>query len=288
MTAAVKPFEVTKPGVYLDIPDDVYHADPVPAGSLSASGAKRLVPPSCPAIFKWERDNPVFKDTFDFGHAAHKLVLGKGLDTVVVDAEDWRTKAAQAQKAAAHAAGKVPLLTADWQRVQEMADALRRHPLASVLLDPEHGTPEASLFWEDEEAGIWRRSRLDWLPKPRNGRLIIPDYKTAVSADPTNFAKAAMNNGYHQQDAWYRDAAKALDLGADPMFVFIVQEKSAPYLVTVVQLDVTAVRIGRHLNRKAIHTYAQCVRTDTWPGYADDVAHVSLPFWYERQFEEQL
>ena len=32
-------------GVY-DIPEDLYHRDPVPGGSLSCSGAKKLLPPS--------------------------------------------------------------------------------------------------------------------------------------------------------------------------------------------------------------------------------------------------
>jgi len=42
MTAAVGGIQVTAPGVY-DIPAEAYHADPVPGGSLSASGARDLL-----------------------------------------------------------------------------------------------------------------------------------------------------------------------------------------------------------------------------------------------------
>jgi hypothetical protein len=51
------PALITEPGVY-DIAEDHYHADPVPGGSLSNSGAKKLLPPSCPAKFAYEREHP--------------------------------------------------------------------------------------------------------------------------------------------------------------------------------------------------------------------------------------
>lgn len=38
---------ITEPGVY-DLPAEVYHADPVEGGSLSSTGARKLLPPSCP------------------------------------------------------------------------------------------------------------------------------------------------------------------------------------------------------------------------------------------------
>jgi len=273
--------EVTEAGVY-DLTSEDYHADPVPeriGGSLSASGAKSILPPNCPAIFNYRRHHQVFKDTFDFGHAAHAYVLGVGAEIVAVDAADWRTKAAQEAKKAIRAEGKVPLLIDDVHVVTAMAAAIRAHPIAGVLLNPENGKPERSLFRQDEHEGVWLRSMLDWLPNPGDGRLIVPDYKTAVSANPSEFAKAVANYKYHQQDAFYRDQILGLGLAEDVAFVFVVQEKTEPYLVTVVELDSEAVRIGRELNREAIDLYAQCVSSDHWPGYSEDVERISLPAW---------
>ena len=49
-------------GVY-DLPAAAYHRDPVEGGSLSASGAKKLMPPSCPALFKaWRPGRCVVTD----------------------------------------------------------------------------------------------------------------------------------------------------------------------------------------------------------------------------------
>jgi hypothetical protein len=289
MTAVIEAPIVIAPGVYDDMPVDVYHRDPVPGGSLSCSGAKKLLPPYCPALYKWERDNPPESTaTFDVGHAAHQRVLGVGPEIVVIPGDRWDTNEAKARVKEARDAGQVPVKADVMETVDAMAAALRAHPVASVLLS-DGGHPESSLFWRDDASGIMRRCRLDWRPAPKTGRTIGVDYKTSRSADPEKFARAAMDYGYHQQAPWYVDGLIANDLADnDAQFVFVVQEKTAPYLVSVVQLDVSALRIGRLLNRRAIDLYAKCVQRDEWPGYSDDVAHVSLPYFYERQFEDQL
>jgi PDDEXK-like domain of unknown function (DUF3799) len=275
-------------GVYDGMPEDMYHADPVPGGSLSSSGARKLLPPSCPAKFRYEASNPPPpKDHLELGSAAHKMVLGAGAEIVVIKAKDWRTRAAQDERDAARAEGFLPLLTAEHQQVQAMAAALRAHPIASALFNPERGKPEQSLFWQDPETGVWRRSRFDWLPDlTARERLIITDYKTSASADPRAFAKSAANYGYHQQDAWYRDAARALGLSADPAFVFVIQEKEPPYLVTVAELDGDAIRAGRDLNRIAIEIYRDCAEAGDWPGYSAGIELISLPAWAYRRLEE--
>lgn len=266
-----------QPGVY-DISEEIYFGDPVPSGSLSCSGAKKLLPPYCPALFFWERDHPVYKDEFDFGSAAHKLVLGSGPELVVVDKPTWQTSAAKQARQEARDAGKTPILTGAMAEVRAMADAIRRHPIASILFDPSEGHPEQSLFWEDEDSGIWRRCRLDWLPSGSSGRLIVPDYKTSASANPASFGRPAANYGYHQQHDWYSEGVAEV-LGVKPEFVFVVQEKTPPYLITVVQLDIDFVRAGRELNRQAINVYQHCIETGEWPGYSNEIELISPPAW---------
>jgi len=287
-TAAPRPVTVTEPGVY-DMPDDAYHADPVPGGSLSSTGARRLLPPSCPALFAYERENgQPHREEWDLGKAAHKKVLGVGEEVVIIDAPDWRTKAARDARDQAYAEGKVPLLPPDAEVVEAMAAALQEHPFAGALLAGP-GQPEASLFWVDPETRINCRARLDWLPDPMEGRrLIVPDYKTCRSAAPDELQRAIYTYGYHQQGAWYRGAVRALGIDGDPQFVLIAQEKTPPYLVTVAQPDPSAMRIGAHLNREALRVYRECTESGRWPGYTDDVAMISLPGWVERQYEMEL
>lgn len=278
MSAVDTPTLITEPGVY-DIPIEAYHADPVEGGSLSCSGSRKLIPPSCPAKFRYAQDHPGEEHAphFDFGHAAHTLVLGEGAEIVVVDAPDWRTKDAQAQRDVAYAAGQTPLLTADYQTVCDMAEALQAHPIAGRMFVPGKGKPEQTLVWRDERTGIMRRALLDWLPD--SGR-IFADFKTARSAWPEDFRSPADKYGYAQQGSWYLDGVRALGLGGDDAaFVFVVQEKEPPYVVSVIELDSLSLRIGAQRNRAALSIFQHCTETGVWPGYGDDVALVSLPNW---------
>ena len=276
---------ITEPGIYDGIANEDYHRDPIPAKSLSVSGAKMLLAPSTPAHFRYSQDNPgEHKDVFDFGTAAHSVVLEGSEECLkVIDAPDWRTKKAQEEKASAYAHGKTPLLTKDLAQVRAMAKAIKAHPIASKLFS--NGKPEQSAFWQDKATGVWRRARFDWLPEiDHNRRLIIPDYKTAVSAATSKFAKVAGDLRYYMQDAWYRDAIREMNIHQDVAFVFVVQEKTAPYAVNVIELDTVAVKLGREMNRKAIEVFDLCQRTGTWPQYSG-INLTSLPLWAEREAE---
>lgn len=274
-------------GVHEDVPDELYHADPVEGGSLSSTGARRLLPPSCPAKFRYEQDHPRdAKPEFDIGHAAHRLVLGTGPELVVVEAENWRTKAARAERDDAHAAGVVPLLPFEMEQVEAMAAALRAHRVAGALLRPGTGKTELTLVWRDVPTGVMRRARLDCLTKDRRGRVLIVDYKTAVSAEPAAVEKAIHQHGYHQQLDYYRDGVMELGVGADPMPLLVVQEKTAPYVVSVVQPTDSAMLWGGVLNRAAVEIFARCQRTGVWPSYAEDIVLAALPGYAERQYED--
>ena len=251
--------QVTVPGIY-EMDEATYHGDPVPGGSLSSTGARKLLPPSCPAKFAaWRADPPPPTAAMELGTAAHKLALGSGPDIAEIKAENWRTKKASEEADEARAAGKVPLLSRDLERVRAMHDALRAHPLAAAALDPARGgKPEQSLFWYGEASGVWLRARLDWMPDPHSAvRPVIFDYKSTVSAEPSAFAKSVLNFGYHIQAAMYAALYYQLT-GVDAPFLFIAQEKEPPYLVSVLQLDAEAMAVGRDRYRRAMEIYA-CV-----------------------------
>jgi hypothetical protein len=278
----------TGDAVVRDLPHEQYLAHP----ALSSSGAKVLVRPGGPARYAYERTHPrPPKAAFDLGHAAHDAVLGVGPVIVVVDAADWRTKAAQEERRLAYAAGRVPLLIGDAARVADMADALRAHPVARRLLHTATGQPEVSLFWHDPEHDVDRRGRVDFLRQPdADGRLILVDYKsTGTGADPDTLARAVINYGYHGQAAWYRDLVIGLGLCSSAPFVFVFQETTAPYLVHCVELDPDLLAMGADRNQRALSIFAECTRTGVWPGYNDTgITQLTAPGWALRQHEDNL
>ncbi|MET9909759.1 PD-(D/E)XK nuclease-like domain-containing protein [Streptomyces sp. NPDC006476] len=287
MTTIAEPaIEAPALGLHTDMSNEDYHADKT---SLSSSGARKLLPPSCPAKFRYEQDNPQpASKTFDYGNAAHKKVLGNGPELVVIEYDTWNTKDAKQAVTEARSRGAIPLKQHEMDMVDAMVDAIRRHPLAAALLDPAYGEPEQSGFWTDGPTGIRRRVRFDWLPSIQQGRLIIPDYKTAADASEEAMEKDIAKYGYNQQADWYEDGARALGLGGDDAeMLLIVQEKKPPYLVNVIGFEFFSRAIGRAKNRAAIEKFAECTASGHWPGFAEtNPNYLALPGYAENRDKE--
>jgi len=272
---------ITAPGVY-EISADEYHADPVKGGSLTSSGAVKILPPGCPAKFQYERRHPLPpKDHLDFGSAAHRYVLSAGRDVVEVKFDSWRTDAAKEQKADARAVGKIPLLTKDLVVVKAMAAALREHPIANLLLTAE-GKAEQTAVWQDPATGVWGRIMVDYLPAASGGRIVASEYRTAADASPAGCAKAMWNYSYHQRAQWYVRGMNQV-IG-DSAMVLIFQEKDPPFLVNVREPDPIAMRHGKDRNDEALEIYARCVAENNWPGYGNSVEPLSLPDWLVNRY----
>jgi hypothetical protein len=277
---------VVEPGVVRGMDEESYHGDPVPEGSLSYSGAKLLL--DSPARYQYTREHPTTKREFDFGHAAHKLVLGKGAELIplqrtdtktgeVSTAEDMRSPSTREHAALVRSQGKVPLLAHEIAKAQAMADVVRAHPVASRLLA--EGEAEVSLFWRDAHTRVMLRSRCDWVTRLPSGRALIVDYKTTgQSANPLRWGKEAGNLRYFMQDPWYREGYEVLHPDEEPpAFVFIVQEKDPPYLVSVCELDDDSRTAGAEANAVARALFLECMTTGEWPAYAPRVHPVTIP-----------
>lgn len=289
---------ITEPGVY-DLSADEYHSDPVVGGSLSNTGAKRLMPPSCPALYRAWRDGELGGDvteSMDFGAAAHREVLGIGDDVVVIEGtgknrDAWATNEDKAAVAAARAAGKRPIRPRDVETIKAMAAALRQHPMAARLLDPGSGRPEQTLVWRDRESGVWCRALVDHLRYPVAGqRLVVVDYKTAEKVDPDSISRTLWDYAYYGQAGWYDEGVSALGLSTGPpAFILVCQMKTPPYLVVCAQVHPESVGWGHARNRKARDLYRVCSERDQWPGWADDhVISVTLPPYAKNQLDAAL
>lgn len=276
-------------GVY-DMDEESYHADPCPEPSLSSSIAKKILAFS--PLHAWAahpRLNPnredEFADKFDLGSAAHSLVLHDPKKFEVIEAPDYKTKAARDLRDAARAAGKIPLIEKNWLRVHAMAHAARlqldNHEEASDAF--KNGKPEQTIIWK--EGDIWCRARLDWLPDAGN---IFDDYKsTAASADPDTYARMMFNLGYDMQAAFYCRGIRALKLARDPTFRFIVQEIELPHALSVISLMPAAVELAQHKVERAISLWRSCLLSGTWPGYPNRTCYVDAPIWHEQQYLER-
>lgn len=259
-------------------------ADGTPA--LSASIAHILVGKS--ALHAWHahpRLNPNYQQTesaeFDYGRAAHAVLLeGSEASLYVIEADDWRTKAAKEARDTAREGGRTPLLTKQVHRVRAMVAAAKAYIATSELPDVfGNGEPEHSLKWE--EGKTLCRSRLDWISADRT---LILDYKTTVSANPDAFVSMAVGYGYTMQEAFYRRGIEAV-YGTRAKFVFLLQEKELPYACSLVAFDPAMQDIGDRQVQFALALWQNCMATGQWHGYPSRVAYLEPPAWYMARAE---
>lgn len=270
-------------GVVFGMPEREYHA---PVDELSSTGAKLLL--QSPAKFKYQviDGNRVHRDAYDLGTAVHTKVLGVGHAAVTCPPDlldktgGMRTTAAKEWKDAQRAAG-VPVVTVDELAVIDaMSEAVLAHPTARMLFE-RPGNAEVSVF--DEYLGVKRRGRFDYLPD--EGGIAV-DLKTTLDASEHGFAGSAAKFGYHVQRGHYLDIlSRATGREVDMLFVLV--EKSAPFLVSVRRLDSQFAEMGEAEALEAVDVYRRCVESGVWPGYPDEVTEVAPPMWSIYDYQDR-
>lgn len=270
---------------YHRMPMTKYLADPCVVPSLNASIAQVLLRESPrKAWFSHPRLNPSFAGNeeakFDIGTAAHALLLEGQNIIQVCDFDDWRTKDARAQRDAARAAGKTPLLRKHHDDVMAMAKAAESFIQASEIAEY-WADSEPELTAVAEERGVYLRCRMDRIT--RNRRFII-DYKSTTDAAPEPFSRQLVRMGYHIQEAFYRRVA--VDLGAvGPRFVFLAQSCEPPYECSLHGCDKSLQEIADAEVERSIEMWRKCVTTKQWPSHGSRI-HWALPTNYMLQEHE--
>lgn len=213
------------------------------------------------------------------GSALHTRVLEPHLfdDEYAVSPEgiDRRTKEGKLRWAdfEQESAGKTLLKAEDALHVDAMAEAVRRHPAARVLLS-KPGKAEQSYFWTDDETGEKCKCRPDWHTEDRR---IIVDLKTTEDASPGKFMRSSvLTYRYHVQAAFYMQGVPEAEL-----FVFAVVEKKPPFATVVYTLPAKLIERGLEEAKADLRTIAECRASGRWPGYGDEVQELPLPKWLD-------
>lgn len=248
-----------------------------------------------PEKFKWHMDNPEEEKSpaLLFGSACHKWVLEQAdfwNEYAIAPAADKRTKEGKAiwEKFRAENEGKVVISYDDFNLMNEMDNALKENRLAGMFLYGD-GETEVPLFWTDPMTGEKCKVKCDRIVKDGD-RLIIVDYKTATSAKTDDFNRSVLKFGYSLQAAMYSEAVMMCrNVESRPRFVFVVQEKKAPYAVNVVEVSYDVMLYGMTQYRELLEKYHACKEMDVWEGYnsGEEINQTSLPKWALNEEEEE-
>ena len=248
-----------------------------------------------PAISRselWFKDHPLAPTpALLFGQVTHKLLLQPesfDKEFAVAPAVDRRSKAGREEYElfASEVGDRTIVSQDDYDKAMDMVTAVRMNPLVDKLLA---GWKEIPFFWTDEATGEKCKCRVDCLTTV-DGKLYIVDYKTTGNAQTDVFSnKDVFRYGYHFQAAMYSEGVMyGMELTERPGFVFIAQEKTAPYAVNVILVPDDVMLAGLDKYRELLGKYHQCKVMDYWPGYNElgEMNEVQLPGWMSLGVEE--
>lgn len=263
--------------------DKEYRSQP----GISRSELWRLNPDNggTPEKFRWFMDHPEEPTpALIFGQLVHKLLLEPdGLDAefAIWAGTERRSKAGkEAYEAFCAAKGdRQEVSSADYLRAADMVRAAKSSPFVGKLLTGE-GETEVPFFWRDELTGEDCKIRLDRLRWIGDTPVIV-DYKTTQDASAYGFVRSALKYGYDFQAAMYIEGVR-ICTGKDPRFVFIPQEKEAPFAVNALEADPQFIQRGYDKFRELLGIYHECRTTGNWYGHMGAepvISRLILPAW---------
>jgi len=288
--------KISVPGMYSQVGISAYHGDICDGPSVSSGVLRTVWNESLAHAYVNSYMNPDRmsddKPQFALGRLAHTLLM-EGLngfgDQYAVRPDhwkDWRTKDAQAWREEQIVQGKTVVSDSDIAIVTGMAKSLGANPIIKQgILD---GRVERSLFWRDDETGIWCKSRPDTIPTDSGD---YADLKTTAAVDDESIQRSIANYGYHMQGAMVAEGSRHV-LGIEmESFTLVFVENKPPYSVRIVTIPMEDIDRGAHQNRWAIREFAKAVASGEWAGPGNgstDAEIMGLPEWSRRRIDEKL
>ena len=295
---SVETFSAEHLGVgWHEIDDTIYHSDPCPQPSLSASIANQVISKSLQHAWRVHPRSPSFAEHIvgaaaDRGSAAHALLFG-GKPIEAIPADDYRTAAAREARDTARNTGRIPLLAREIEGLHAMVEPARERFYQL------HGGPflcERTAVWrgESKESPGWRRARIDTLS---TSLAVIVDYKTTEGAvDAVSCERRIADMGLQIQAAAYVEAVETLqpELQGRVRFLFQWQEQKPPYALSPpIEMGEAFLSLGRAQWRAAGELWDHALRHNAFPGYSSR-PHLAFPppwelaRWEERAAREDL
>lgn len=278
-------FAAGVPGIYPNIPAAVYHS----GQGVSKGGLENL--DLSGAHFRRPEE---VKESVDMlvGTLAHAWLFEGAQElpsdvAICPNEADFRTKVWKDWKASNEAVGRTRIIKQEkWDSVRFMAEAVVKNPEAGRALAVS-GFSEVSLLAnyqvEEGREPILLRTRPDYLAD--SGTAVI-DLKTCGygMAERSAFGEHIARMRYHWSAFHYLNCANALGLNRR-FYVFIAQEREAPYANTVHHIEVGSdwwdIAAGEVL--PLYRRFMACREAGAWAGYDTDCAAAIMPSWMKKK-----
>ena len=176
----------------------------------------------------------------------------------------------------------------EWPKLAAMRDSVLNHPRAAEVLSSE-GFTELAYVWRDPVTDVLCKARVDKLGSTRDGWPVVLDAKTFGERGGrlTDQAVEAVihDRQYHIQGAHYLNGLNTLE-PCQRRFVFLFIEKSPPFAVRLVELDLASLELGQRQLARWLKRLKRCEETENWPGWGTGFDALGVPHYAYSQEEE--
>lgn len=223
-----------------------------------------------PAHLQYARRTP-FKPTpaMKIGLLEDHLLFGTEWAYEVSPWKNFRTQESQAWRDQREAADVHVVTMEQMDATRLMLDNVRRNPVVQQHLASGH--PQVCLT--ERLCDVECKGLADWLPARHS---IIWDLKTTDDASADQFRWKLKQLDYDAQAYFYAQMAR-LTTGDDWRFGWIVVESEPPHHVATYVADNTVMESGRQKIERRLTIYKQCLDTDHWPAYPEELILIGMP-----------
>lgn len=232
-----------------------------------------------PMHFQYSINNPTAPTpALLFGQAAHKYILEHSIffdEFAVYPVVDKRTKTGREmiQRFEESNTEKTWIDHNMFDTIVQMRDALMSVPEIAEILNGDIRT-EVPFYWTDDETGEICKCKAD-IVGMYHGEPAVFDYKTTLSCDDGAFERDARKYGYAFQTGFYTSGINKCTFEKH-RFVFIAQEKEAPYAARIYECDDSFVNAGTRKFRKLLNEYHRCKTENDWRGYQTETLYAEV------------
>jgi hypothetical protein len=177
-------------------------------------------------------------------------------------------------------ADKTIVPIADYEKVQLMRDCITSNKAMADML--KNGIAEHSIVGKLATCKVANKVRPDLITA--GGHLV--NYKTARDIHPEKFGKHCYDLGYLLKASLEWDMFTEL-YGEEPKaYIFLAQEKEAPYVWKPYYITPEQLRIGRAQREYAQSLIENAIETGKYSAYGHEPAPLELPTFITKKYEE--
>lgn len=220
----------------------------------------------------------------NIGELCHRLLLeGHEENIVLIDAENFLTKAAKTERDQAYKDGKVPILARDMAPIRTMV-AMAKHfveqtEIAGIF---ESGRPEVTVTWDED--GLLCKARPDWLSD--EWHLSVKTTNVLAGANPASFSRKTLTpQGYDFNLEFYRRGLEKNGINVQHRILVIEQNK--PHGCCLIALEPNKAAIAAADVERAIGIWRECEKTNTFPAYPTETFWAEALPWEMAEAEER-